>query len=141
MNELEQRSLYNPQFVKWVHDTFQNGCAGCIPGDVWKYVIENFDFESDDPFDERITAPYLMNQLKAGDCDDLALFIKTCVDILGGWNTAYLLLGKERNKFTHIAVFVHRGFYGKNYNDPVVIDGANKNFNVIPTIYKFCKTI
>ena len=124
------------------HDeTFQSNCAPCIPGKIWKYVVENFNFVSDDPFDERIAAPYLMNEIRQGDCDDFALFIKTCMDILGGWHTAYILFGRERRKYTHIAVFVHRGIIGNKYIDPIIIDGANPNFNIIPTTYKFYKTV
>lgn len=141
MNELERLSFYQPLFVKWVHDTFASNCEPCIPGKVWKYVIENFHFVSDDPFDEKIAAPYLMNQIREGDCDDFALFIKTCLDILGGWNTSYILFARERNKFTHIAVFINRGSFGNKYVDPIVLDGANQNFNIIPSKYRFYKTI
>ena len=82
-----------------------------------------------------------MPELKKGDCDDFALFIKTCMDILGGYNTHYILFAKKRNKFTHIAVFIERGSYSNKYVDPVVLDGANQNFNIVPVGYYFYKLI
>lgn len=100
----------------------------------------NFTYKEDE-FDETITAPYLLIETKQGDCDDFALFAKTCLDILGGWFTNYLLLGRERNKFTHIVTFAHRGKFLLSYNDPVIIDGANEEFNVISNAYKFRKLI
>lgn len=141
MNELERRSFYKPHFVKWVHETFAGNCTPCIPAKIWKHVVENFEFISDEPFDERIAAPYFMNEIREGDCDDFALFIKTCIDILGGWNSSYILFAKERNNYSHIAVFINRGSYGNKYVDPVVVDGANQSFNIIPSKYKFYKTI
>lgn len=141
MNLLENKSMQNPVFVKWVFDMFGSNCIPCIPGKIWRYVQENFKFVSDDPYDEILTAPYLMPELKKGDCDDFALFIKTCMDIIGGYNTHYILFGKILNKFTHIAVFVDRGSYANQFVDPIVLDGANSNFNIVPIGYSFYKLI
>ena len=102
---------------------------------------KNFTYVNDDPYDEIITAPYILLETKKGDCDDFALFAKTCLDMLGGWFTNYLLLGKNRNEFTHIVCFAHRGQYLLTFNDPVIIDGANSEFNVVSNVYKFRKLI
>ena len=75
------------------------------------------------------------------DCDDFALFAKTCLDVLGGWYTNYLLLGRERNRFTHIVCFAYRGKNLLQYIDPVIIDGANDSFNTVSNEYKFRKII
>ncbi len=141
MNLLEKKSIQNPSFIKWVHENFGSDCLPCIPGKIWKYIQNNFTYQRDDPYDEIITAPYLMPEIKKGDCDDFALFIKTCLDVLGGWYTHYLLLANERGKWAHIVVFAHRGRNGLNYNDPLYLDGANKNFNVIPLNYKYYKIL
>jgi len=138
---LERKALNNPLFVKWVHENLGSNCLPCIPGKVWQYMRNYFKYEKDDPHDEIIIAPYLMPDLRRGDCDDFSLFAKTCLDILGGWYTNYLLLGKERNLFTHIIVFVHRGVQGLDYIDPVFIDGVNNEFNVIPEKYNYVKLI
>lgn len=138
ISQLENKALNNPIFVKWVHQNFGSECIPCIPGKIWNYMKNYFKYERDDPHDELIIAPYLMPDLRYGDCDDFSLFAKTCLDILGGWFAHYLLLGKERGVFTHIVVFAHRGKSGADYFDPVVIDGSNKTFNVIPSKYNYC---
>ena len=140
MNYLEKLSFENPTFVKFVYENFYSQCAACIPGKIWKYMRENFAYKEDD-FDEQITAPYLLIETKQGDCDDFSLFAKTCMDILGGWFTHYLLLGKQLNQYTHIVVFAHRGKILFNFNDPVIIDGANQVFNDINFLYRYRKLI
>jgi len=47
----------------------------------------------------------------------------------------------EKNNFSHVAVFVHRGIYNNTFIDGVIIDGTNNNFNVIPDQYNFYKLI
>ena len=140
MNYLEKLSFENPLFVKFVFENFYTQCLPCIPGKIWNYMRKNFTY-IDDEFDETLTAPYLMLELKKGDCDDFALFAKTCLDILGGWYTNYLLLGRNRNEFTHIVTFAHRGKTFLSYNDPVIIDGVNEEFNKINNQYRFRKLI
>ena len=141
MNYLEQKSIQNPLFVKFVFEKFSSNCSACIPGKIWKFMQENFQYISDDPYDEILTAPYIMLETKKGDCDDFALFAKTCLDILGGFNTSYILFSKEKNNWSHIACFCSRGIFNNNFIDPVIVDGANSNFNVIPTQYKNYKLI
>ena len=141
MNYLEKLSFENPSFVKFVFENFYSNCAACIPGKIWKYMKANFEYVLDDPYDESLTAPYLLIQTKKGDCDDFALFAKTCLDIIGGWFTNYLLLGREKNQFTHIVCFAHRGKFLLSFNDPVIIDGANSEFNIISNVYKHRKLI
>ena len=140
MNYLEKLSFENPRFVKFVFENFYSNCTACIPGKIWNYIKRNFTYVEDE-FDETITAPYLLIETKKGDCDDFALFSKTCMDILGGWFTNYLLLGRERNKFTHIVCFAHRGKMLLSYNDPIIIDGANEVFNSISNVYLHRKLI
>lgn len=140
MNYLEKLSFENPRFVKFVFENFYSNCAACIPGKIWKYMKANFQYKEDE-FDETITAPYLLLETKQGDCDDFALFAKTCLDILGGWFTNYLILGRNRNQYTHVVCFAHRGKFLLSYNDPIIIDGANPEFNTISNEYKFRKII
>jgi hypothetical protein len=140
MNYLEKLSFENPQFVKFVYQNFYSNCAACIPGKIWKYIKQNFTYIEDE-YDETITAPYVLLDTKKGDCDDFALFAKTCLDILGGWYTNYLLLGRNLNEFTHIVTFAHRGKMLLNYNDPVIIDGANDEFNKISNQYRYRKIV
>ena len=133
MYRLEKLSIQNPSFIKFVFENF-TGCLPCIPGKIYNYIRENFIYTPDE-YDESIKAPHVLIRLKKGDCDDFALFAKTILDILGGWNNNYLLLGKTMEGFTHIAVFANRGRSILNYIDPVVIDGANSQFNVIDQKY------
>jgi len=151
MRYLEQLSIQNPSFVKFCFDNFYSTCSGCIPGKIWNYIKKNFQYIDDD-YDETIAAPYVLLEIKKGDCDDFALFSKTCLDILeiyseiSGlqkpcWNSSYLLLGRSIQGFTHIVCFAHRGKYLFGFNDPVVIDGANDQFNVVSNEYKFRKIV
>jgi hypothetical protein len=141
MNLLEQRSFAHQDFIKFVFEKFSSNCAACIPGKIWNYMQENFQYIPDDPFDELLIAPYLMPQIKKGDCDDFSLFAKTCIDLLGGFYSNYILFSKEKSNYSHVAVFVHRGIYNNTFIDGVVIDGANENFNIIPPAYNFYKLI
>jgi hypothetical protein len=141
MNVLQKYSLQKTDFIKFVYQNFSSNCVACIPGKIWNYMIKNFKYISDDPFDEIITAPYVLIDTKQGDCDDFSLFAKTCLDILGGWNTNYLLLSKEKNNWSHITCFANRGIFNNTFIDPVIIDGANSNFNELPEKYKFYKLI
>lgn len=141
MRQLEIAARQNANFVSWVFKEFSNNCQPCIPGKVWKYVLNNFRFVDDYPHDEFIAAPYALLEIKQGDCDDFACFIKTCLDILGGWNTHYILFAKEKNEFSHVAVFAHRGIAGNDYIDAVIIDGANNNFNLMPLKYKYYQIV
>jgi hypothetical protein len=141
MQYLEQLSFERVDFVKFVFEKFSSNCAACIPGKIYNYIKNNFTYQSDDPFDEVLTAPYVLLNTKRGDCDDFALFAKTCIDILGGFNSNYILLGRQKNEFSHVACFVNRGAYNGKFIDPVYIDGANENFNIIPIDYKFYKLV
>ena len=142
MNYLESLSLNRPDFVSFVFKNFSSNCLACIPGKIHKYMIDNFTYVSDNPFDEILTAPYILKDSKRGDCDDFALFAKTCIDILGGFNSNYILFGKEKNSgFSHVACFVNRGIFNNRFVDPIVIDGVNQDFNVIPEKYKVYKII
>lgn len=136
MNRLEKLAILNPTFVKFVHETFSSNCVACYPGKIWRYMHDNFQYFPDE-HDETIRAPYVLLDQKVGDCDDFALFAKSCLDILGGWSTRYLLLGKERGQFSHVACFAYRGRSLFRFIDPVVIDGVNNIFNSIKPEYKF----
>ena len=142
MNVLEQYSFQKPAFIKFVYQNFSSNCAACVPGKIWNYMIKNLKYISDDPFDEIITSPYILTETKKGDCDDFSLFAKTCLDIIGGWNTNYLLLSKEKNNsWSHICCFANRGIFNNTFIDPVIIDGANTKFNELPEKYKFYKLV
>ncbi len=141
MNFLESLSVTNQNFLSFVYKNFSSNCAACIPGKIWNYMKNNFSYITDDPFDEIITAPHVLIQTRKGDCDDFALFAKTCIDIIGGFNAKYILFAKTKNNFSHVACFVNRGIVNNTFIDPVVIDGANENFNIIPTEYNFYKLI
>jgi hypothetical protein len=139
MNQLEYLSKNNKSFVNFVNRNFKSECLACVPGLIWNYMQANFKYVKDDPFDEVIRAPHVLLTEKIGDCDDFSLFAKTCLDIIGGYNTNYILLAKNKNEFTHILVLASRNLNG--FVDAVYIDGANKTFNVISDQYKFYKIV
>ncbi|MBK9285051.1 MAG: transglutaminase domain-containing protein [Sphingobacteriaceae bacterium] len=137
MKYLELVSKNNAAFLSFVNKTFKTPCLSCIPGKVYSYIKNNFTYKDDAPFDEIIRAPHVLLTEKIGDCDDFAVFTKTVLDIIGGFDSYYMLLGAEQNKFTHVVVWCNR----KGVHDPVLIDGANDLFNVLPSKYKFYKIV
>ena len=107
MDYQERLSFQKPDFVKFVFENFYSECTACIPGKIWKYMQKNFNYVQDEK-DETIIAPYLLLELKEGDCDCFSLFTKTCLDILGGWYTNYLLLGWNKIKFITCTIYCNR---------------------------------
>ena len=139
MRELEKLSFQNSEFVSWVYKNFYSTCIGCLPGKIYKFIRENFKYV-DDLNDEDLTAPYVLLNTKIGDCDDFALFAKTIIDLIPSmdWRANYLLLGENKNEWTHIVVKAYRKKFGQVI-DSVFIDGANEAFNFIPSKYKWMK--
>jgi hypothetical protein len=124
MRELERIAINDKNFVAWVKSNFNKKCGTCLLKEIWNYIQNNFQYV-EDSFDEVVISPVWLLDIKQGDCDDFALFIHTILTIMGV-SSKYILLGATK-QFTHIAV----------YSMGMVIDGANPNFNIIPTKYKF----
>jgi hypothetical protein len=125
MNYLERIALNNPDFLKWINNKFYSNCIPCVPVKIWDYIKRNFEYQEDE-FDEVLISPVWLLKIKKGDCDDFSLFAKTILTALG-IPSIYILFGKEKKAYTHIAVLA----LGK------VIDGTNENFNIIPNRYNF----
>ena len=125
LKDLEQKTLLNDEFKKFVLRTFKTQCFTCIPKLIYDYVRLNFNYQND-LYDEVIAAPYILLKTKTGDCDDFALFIKSCLTICG-IESKYILFGSIPGIFSHIAVLSG----GK------IIDGVNPVFNNVPTKYKY----
>lgn len=117
MKELENITLNNIDFVRWVKETFKTSCNDCKGKLVHNYIVNNFTYILD-TFDEVIQAPYVLLQTKKGDCDDFSLFSLCVLKILNE-KPEYILFGKIPGKFSHIAVKLK----GK------IIDGTNNVFN------------
>lgn len=141
MKHLEQLSFRNPRFVKFVNETFGGNCITCKPYMIWKYMRENFVYVPDVP-DEKLTAPYVMIETREGDCDDFSLFAKTVLDILGGFNVNYMILGKKRNQFSHIVTRAQLKTNSMFQRGEVkIVDGASGLFNAVDNKYIFRKII
>lgn len=125
MRELERVALSEEIFVKYIRQTFKSNCQVCQLKQVWQYVRKNFEY-IDDSYDEFIISPAVIISKRFGDCDDFALFIHTALKALG-IESKYILLGTEKNKPSHIAVYALKK----------VIDGTNDKWNHIPDKYKF----
>jgi len=91
---------------------------------VWQFVINNFTYKDDD-YDETLIAPKWLLFIKKGDCDDFALFIKTCYNILN-IPAYYMIAGKNENEFSHIVVITESG---------LIVDGTNNKFNYLSNEY------
>jgi hypothetical protein len=125
MRELERVALAEPLFVKWIKQNFSGDCTPCHLVKIWLYCRNNFIYVPDDT-DEVVISPAIMLKERRGDCDDFALFIHTVLNALG-IPCKYILLGRDRDRPTHIAV----------YSMNKVIDGTNDRFNFIPSKYQF----
>jgi hypothetical protein len=141
MSALERDCINNqPLFVRWVRDRFSGDCAACLPGQLWTFARTNFTYLKDGPSDEVIRAPHILLLQGVGDCDCISLFLKTCLDIIGGWTAHYILFGVEKNVYTHIAIWAYREIAGVK-TDPVLIDGLAPVFNKMSSTYKYFKII
>ena len=124
IKDLENRTVFDPEFKYFVHQTFKKNCVECYPKLIHKYIVENFIY-SDDKFDEVIQAGYILIKSKTGDCDDFSLFAKSVLRVLN-IPSKYILFGRDKGKFSHIAVVTNSK----------LIDGTNVNFNDWKTIFK-----
>lgn len=137
LNEVEQESLNDNEFRDFCKSTFSpytiQGFTNFIRA-VHAWCVNNFQYTKDD-YDETIISPRLMRELRKGDCDDYAVFIKTVLRFFN-INSKYILLAREKDFFTHIAVVIE---IGKNY---LYIDGTNNEFDRFPyERYNFLKII
>jgi hypothetical protein len=136
LKQLENQSLNDSIFISFVADTF--GKLKDVPINdkiyyVHRWVNENIEYVHDD-FDETIISPRLIIHILKGDCDDFALLIKTILKSLNV-NANYILLGKEKYSYTHIAV-VYKGAEGLIYIDGIMKDSEYPKLN-----YPFYKII
>lgn len=131
MNLIFLENLKNNFFCGWAFAQFGSPeNAYDLYQQVWEYVVKNFEYE-DDPIDEKLTAPKYLIEIRKGDCDDFALFIKTVLGIYGR-RSHFLLLGKTPEGYTHVAVITQEG---------IIIDGTNDKFNSISEDYKYRRII
>ena len=133
MNRLESESLKDKNFINFVKNTFEKRDDLLTIFTVHNWVYSNFTYIDDD-YDETIVSPRVEFQLRIGDCDDYALFTKTVLKALGV-DTRYILLGKEKNIFSHIAVaYKIKDLY-------IYIDSTVKKLGALPNRYKSLKII
>jgi hypothetical protein len=121
---LELESFLNPMFRNFVFQNFSRFKGLELLKKIHDYAFSNFKYI--DEQGEVLISPKHMINIKAGDCDDFSLFVKTALRVLG-INTTYLLAGKYENEFTHILVITPAG---------VLIDATNDKFNFLPSDYK-----
>lgn len=123
MKRLERISVSNGSFRLFVLNTFQ--LTSQLFHNLWQW-LRQCNYISDHPFDEILIAPHLFMNLQTGDCDDYSLFAHAVLSVLG-FNPKYILLGKRKNDYSHIAV----------YCNGIIIDGCNEIYNDIPPSYQF----
>lgn len=121
---LEYESFLNPMFRNFVFTTFSKYKDLELLKKVHEYAFKNFKYIDED--EETIISPKQMINIKAGDCDDFSLFVKTVLRVLG-IETNYLLAGKNENEFTHVLNITKNG---------ILIDATNDKFNYLPSVYK-----
>lgn len=125
LRRIENKAARHAGFVNWVNNTFSKYRQDLytLASAIHSFTLNNFTYQ-DDQHDEDITAPYYMLKMRRGDCDDMALFVKTIFKILN-IPANYILLGQDPRGYTHIAVIA--GGY--------VVDPTNGAFNNIPEKY------
>lgn len=128
ISSLNLEAIKNKEFQIYTFHLF-NGSRN-LPFDIYNFVRNNIQYVSD-RYDETIISPLKILGLKYGDCDDMALLVKSFLDVLD-IPSNFMLLAKKYNEFTHIVVIT---------KDLVIIDPTNKNFNEIPYAYKYSKII
>lgn len=128
MNLLEHEAVYNPFFRANILHQFGNKSFPETIKKVWEYVVKNFKYV-DSEADEDIISPKYMLVIKAGDCDNFSLFIKSALKVLG-IESNYMLCGKEENNFSHIVVVCNG----------IILDGTNDIYNYLASEY-ICRVI
>ena len=129
MQLLEIYALNDLAFLKKINNLFARVNYNDLPKLIWQYVRENINYKSDD-YTETLIAPNKILSLNFGDCDDMALLVKTILSIFSV-PSQYLIMGEKENVFTHIVV----------YTMGVIIDPTNNDFNKMPEKYKFYKFV
>lgn len=127
LHDFEIKAANNRDFQTLIISLFQ--ASDNVYFDVYCFIRKNISYKDDDK-DETIISPLKILGLKYGDCDDMALFTKSILTVLG-IESNFLLLGRRPGEFTHIVV----------YSNGYVIDATNDLFNNIPDYYKFQKLI
>ena len=127
MKFAEALTVMNSDFIEFVNKNFKANNHPIYF--IWYYIRKNFTYKEDDP-DELIKPGYITLLDLYGDCDDFSIFAKAILDILK-IKSNYMILGYEKNNFSHVVVKVNG----------LVIDGTNKEFGVIYPGFKFQKII
>lgn len=72
----------------------------CLPGDkecqinqLYRYVVENFNYYSDPRYREFIQSPYETMEIKGGDCEDLTILLNSLLENIG--IKTYLVLTED----------------------------------------------
>lgn len=129
---LENESVLNPAFRNFCFENFSQFQSNLeLYQNLHSFVFYNFTYKEDLDNQEILISPKHNIFIKSGDCDDFALFIKSVLRVFN-IPAFYILLGKNENEYSHIAVITHDNF---------LIDGTNDQFNQIPNKYKFFKVI
>ncbi len=128
ITNLNYEAIRNKEFQTFALCMFSN--SKNIPYAIYNFVRNNISYVSDQ-YDETIISPLKILGLKYGDCDDMALLVKSFLDVMA-IPSNFMLLGKRENEYTHIVV---------RTKDDIIIDPTNRNFNDIPDSYKFSKII
>ena len=132
MYTVKSKALNDPSFHYFIDNKFSGYKKNYkkLFYRLWEYVRFNFSYKADDP-DELIISPVFMLSRKSGDCDDFSLFILAALQTIG-LNANLLLMGKEKDNFTHVAVYCNR----------IVLDATLPYFNFINTSrYNYFKIV
>lgn len=121
MKRLEDISVSNPSFIQFVKDTFP---LTAISLRIYLFLRNQCQYVPDSPFDEILIAPHIFMNYRKGDCDDFSMFTRAVLKVQNR-NSQYILLGKNNEDFSHVAV----------YHNNTIIDGCNKKYNNIPALY------
>ena len=138
LNRFEKESLDDADFINFVLNTFYH-LRNYDKIYIIKYVhmwVNNHLTYKEDQYDETLISPRQMINLMEGDCDDFSVFIKTILKFFN-IETKYILLGKEYNDYSHIALI----YSTSDVSKLIYIDGIVSEFDVYPADYIYNKII
>lgn len=135
MRIMESNSLKDSNFISFMKNNFDYLLNEYNPikkiFEIHKWINRNIKYV-DDVYDETLISPRLLIFIKKGDCDDFAMLLKTMLKFLNV-NVNYILLGKKKNEYTHVA----NAYVMKN-GSILYIDGILET-SIFPYSYKFYK--
>ena len=90
LNKIEVDNQSLQDYALFIIQDCQTQDPACLLNQIYRYIVENFEYISDPEDEELIRSPYETIQLKGGDCEDLSILLISLLENIG--ISSYLVL-------------------------------------------------